>query len=87
MKITRRQIRKIISERISPEKVKSNVLELGRKPNGVSLDTIDSMYGHAGFDAIDQLEEEDKGILDEEEGVWYTYGSTGLEAMLRRRGL
>ena len=87
MKITRHQIRKIISERISPAKVKSNVLELGRKPNGVSLDTINSMYGAPGFDAIDQLEEEDRGILDEEEGVWYTYGSPGLEAMLRRRGL
>ena len=45
------------------------------------------MYGTPGFDAIDQLEEEDRGILDEEEGVWYTYGSPGLEAMLRRRGL
>ena len=87
MYITRRQIRNIISERIRPEKVKSNVLELGRKPNGVSLDTINSMYGQPGFDAIDQLEEEDRGILDEEEGVWYSHGSPGLEAMLRRRGL
>jgi len=87
MKITKRQIRKIISERLDLEKIRFNVFELGLKPNGVSLDTINSMYGTPGFNAIDQLQEENQGILDEEEGIWYSRGSLGLKVMLTRRGL
>ena len=87
MKITRRDLRKIISERLSPDRIRSNVIQMGLRPNGVDLDTLNSMYGPAAFDIIDQLVEENNGILDEEEGVYYSRGSTGIKTMLQRRGL
>ena len=87
MKITRHQLRKIISERLNPDKIRLNVIEMGQRPNGVDLDTLNSMYGTVAFDIIDQLVEENIGILDEEEGVYYSRGSAGIETMLKRRGL
>tara|TARA_A100001388_G_scaffold266331_1_gene239312 strand:+ start:359 stop:625 length:267 start_codon:yes stop_codon:yes gene_type:complete len=87
MKITRRQIRRIISERIDSDKIKMNVLEMGLRPSGVDLDTLNSMYGSPAFDAIDELVAEGQGILDEEEGVFYARRSPGLLKMLKRKGL
>lgn len=87
MKITRRQIKRIISERLSPERVKSNVYEMANRPNGVDLNTLNSMYGNVAFDAVDELQEEGLGILDEEEGIFYTMRSPGIQKMLQRRGL
>ena len=73
MKITRRQLRKIISERLNPDKIKMNVLQMGERSSGVDLDTLNSMYGSPAFDAIDELVDENLGILDEEEGVFYAF--------------
>mgnify|MGYP001459322934 CR=1 FL=1 len=87
MKLTRKQLRRIISERLDPRRIKSNVFEMGLRPNGVDLDTLNSMYGTPAFDAIDQLVEENRGILDDEEGVYYSRGSSGIQKMLTRRGL
>ena len=87
MKITRRQIRKIISERLNPRKIKMNVLQMAERPSGVDLDTLNSMYGSPAFDAIDELVDENLGILDEEEGVFYSMRSPGVKTMLQRRGL
>ncbi len=87
MKITRTQLRRIICERLDQEKIKSNVYEMGSRPNGVDLDTLNSMYGSPAFDAIDELVEENMGILDEEEGIYYSRGSAGIQKMLTRRGL
>ena len=87
MKITRKQLRRIIAERLDPRKIKMNVLEMGSRPSGVSLDTLNSMYGPPAFDAIDELAEENRGILDEEEGIFYSMNSPGIQAMLKRRGL
>mgnify|MGYP001169053829 CR=1 FL=1 len=87
MKITRRQLKRIISERLNPRTTKMNVYEMGSKPNGVDLDTLNSMYGTPAFDAIDELVEENSGILDEEEGIFYSMDSPGLQQMLQRRGL
>ncbi len=87
MKITRKQLRRIIAERLDPRKIKMNVLEMGSRPSGVSLDTLDSMYGSPAFDAIDELSEENRGILDEEEGIFYSMNSPGIQKMLQRRGL
>ena len=60
---------------------------MGKRENGVNLDTLNSMYGTAAFDAVDRLVDDNVGILDEEEGVFYTRGSAGIEKMLARRGL
>ena len=91
MKITRSQLRQkvqnLILERLSPEVIEANVYEMGKRENGVYLDTLNSMYGPAAFDAIDRLVDDNVGILDEEEGVFYTRGSAGIEKMLARRGL
>ena len=87
MKITRRQLRRIIAERLDPRKIKMNVLDMGSRPRGVDLDTLNSMYGAPAFDAVDQLVAEDQGVLDEEEGVFYSRNSVGLQKMLQRRGL
>ena len=87
MKVTRSQLRKIISERLDPRKIKANVYEMGSRPEGVDLDTLNSMYGTPAFDAIDELVEENMGILDEEEGIYYSRGSAGIQKMLTRRGL
>tara|TARA_E500000331_G_scaffold358349_1_gene424558 strand:+ start:224 stop:490 length:267 start_codon:yes stop_codon:yes gene_type:complete len=87
MKITKRQLRRIIAERLNPRKIKMNVLDMGSRPSGVNLNTLNSMYGNPGLDAVDQLVEDGQGILDEEEGVFYSRGSTGLQKMLQRRGL
>ena len=91
MKVSKKRLKRIIREtllreRINPEKVMWNVYELGLKPNGVSLSTIDAMYGSPGFDAIDKLQEDDKGILDDEEGVFYSDRSPGMESFLAKRG-
>ena len=48
---------------------------------------LNSMYGSPAFDAIDELVEENRGILDEEEGVFYSMKSSGIQQMLQRRGL
>ncbi len=87
MKITRKQLRRIISERLDPRKIKMNVLEMGSRSSGVSLDTLNSMYGSTAFDAVDELVEENRGILDEEEGIFYSMNSSGIQQMLQRRGL
>ena len=91
MKITRKQLRRkvqnLILERLSPEVIEANVYEMGKRENGVNLDTLNSMYGTAAFDAVHRLVEDIVGILDEEEGVFYTRGSAGIEKMLARRGL
>ena len=87
MKITRRQLRRIIAERLNPQKIKMNVLDMASRPSGVDLNTLNSMYGNPAFDAVDQLVDEGQGILDEEEGVFYSRNSTGLQKMLQRRGL
>tara|TARA_X000000950_G_scaffold260517_1_gene329980 strand:+ start:15 stop:281 length:267 start_codon:yes stop_codon:yes gene_type:complete len=87
MKITRKKIRSLILERLSPEVVKANVYEMGLRDDGVDLDTLNSMYGNPAFDAIDKLVDENLGILDDEEGIFYTVGSKGIRKMLNRRGL
>ena len=91
MKITRSQLRRkvqnLILERLSPDVIEANVYEMGKRENGVNLDTLNSMYGTAAFDAVDRLVDDNVGILDEEEGVFYTRGSAGIEKMLARRGL
>ena len=87
VKITRKQLRKIISERLNSNTIRANIIEMGRRSSGVDLNTLNSMYGPASFDIIDDLSEEGLGILDEEEGVFYTQGSSGIEIMLKRRGL
>jgi len=85
--IIREERSRIISERIGPERVRSNVYEMGSRENGVDLKTLNSMYGNVAFDAVDELQEEGLGILDEEEGVFYTMKSLGIQKMLQRRGL
>ena len=87
MKITRRQLRNIIIERLDPFVIKANVYEMGSRPKGVDLDTLNKMYGTPAFDAIDELVEEGEGILDEEEGIFYARRSSGIKDMLKRRGL
>ena len=79
--------RRSLSERLDPRKIKMNVLEMGSRPSGASLDMLNSMYGSPAFDAIDELVDENRGILDEEEGVFYSMNSSGIQKMLQRRGL
>ena len=55
VKITRKQLRKIISERLNSNTIRANIIEMGRRPSGVDLDTLNSMYGPASFDIIDEL--------------------------------
>jgi len=87
MKITKSRLRMIVSENLKFEEVKTSVYEMGLRPSGVDLDTLNSLYGKPAFDAIDLLEDENLGILDDEEGIFYTVGSIGIKAMLKRRGL
>jgi hypothetical protein len=86
-RIIREEYKRVIQERLSPERVRMNVYEMGLRPDGIDLDSIDRMYGPPGFDAIDAMMEDNQGILDEEEGVFYSDQSPGMKPFLARRGL
>ena len=100
MKITKRQLKniireeyarvlsehkRVIQERLSPDKVRMNVYEMGLRPTGVDLDTISFMYGEPGFTAIDTWMSDEQGLLDEEEGIFYSDRSPGMKPYLARR--
>ena len=81
MRITKRKLRKLIQERLSAQKVKLNVQEIGSKPNGASLDLIESMYGDAGLNAVDELVADGMGALGRG-GVFYSRRSPGYSSNL-----
>ena len=87
MKITKREVKQLVAERLTIDRVEANIMDMGRRPQGVDLDTLDAMYGSQAFDIIDLLIEDGVGVLDEEEGIFYTYGSKGVDLMMQRRGL
>tara|TARA_Y100000592_G_scaffold100311_1_gene179680 strand:- start:4777 stop:5106 length:330 start_codon:yes stop_codon:yes gene_type:complete len=93
MKITKRQLKRIIREEYSKLKrkglireygsdldyeamqVSAEILQLASRPDGVSLDEINDMFGPIGFDCVDAMCSEGSCWLDDQEGVVYAAGS------------
>jgi aspartate/tyrosine/aromatic aminotransferase len=97
MKITKRQLKRIIKEEYSrliregmhhsSQNLGADVLDLASRPEGVSLDELMEKLGSAAFDEVDRLAEEGIVFLDDQEGVVYASGSqpsAGLEPAIRR---
>jgi len=108
MKLTKRQLKKIIREEYSrlkrrglikeswdqrdsdrydfpddqggwPEEVSlsAEILELAGRPDGVSLDELNTSYDAEAFDKVDELCEAGSCWLDDMEGIVYASDSEG----------
>tara|TARA_Y100000593_G_scaffold77717_1_gene143989 strand:- start:3719 stop:4087 length:369 start_codon:yes stop_codon:yes gene_type:complete len=53
----------------------AEILDLAFRPEGVSLDELNDLYGAAAFDKVDEMCEEGICWLDDTEGVVYASGS------------
>ena len=93
MKISKTQLKRIIREEykriLAEDHVHpyADILDLASRPDGVSLDEINSLFGAAGFDIIDELTEEGIVWLDDQEGIVYASGSkpsAGLKGAVDR---
>ena len=87
MKVSKRQLRRIIKETLLNEVSEPDILDLARRPEGVSLDDLNAEFGRAAFDLVDELSEDDIVWLDDQEGIVYASGSQpspGLEPARKR---
>ena len=100
MKISKRQLKRIIREEYSKLKkygmirewndgsdVSGELLDLAARPEGISLDEIMDLFGDDGFKAVDEMAKERIVWLDDKEGVVYASGSRpskGLYGAIKR---
>ena len=87
MKITKRQLKRIIREEYARLKnrglikehfggdASAEILDLASREEGVSLDEIYSYFGEEGFDCVDEMCAAGNCWLDDTEGVVYASGS------------
>ena len=88
MKITKRQLKRIIREEYSRLKqrglirewndgsdVSAKLLKLASRAEGISMDEINDLFGDDGFEAVDEMAADQIVWLDDQEGVVYSAGS------------
>ncbi|OUU74814.1 MAG: hypothetical protein CBC29_06715 [Methylococcaceae bacterium TMED69] len=90
MKITKRQLKRIIREEysriISENHIApyQQILDLSERPGGVDLDEINHLFGKTGFDIIDEMIDENLVWLDDQEGIVYAKESPGINSAIEK---